>query len=173
MKKFLGYSILVVLSIVVVFSSVNASNGRDYFTVLKPSKADLPEGFVFGKIPRFAKKTFKNNPWTMDSASVRKLTSRIYPGGDSNAVLRMHMSIMARQKKPYGDDIVCYVIQYKSQYSKNLEHTKILNHVNHNQDRALMIEKDNIIVYMHSDSIQHFGRLQILAEKIKDRLQTL
>ena len=171
MKKTLNYGIIIIFFILLVVSTGAAREKKDLFEILKPTKIDIPKGFVFGKIPPFAKKIFKENPWVMDNLSIRKLTSKIYPGGDYNSVLRIHMTIFAKQKKPYGDDIVCYIIQYKTRYLKNIELTKIKNHVKYNQDRSLMIEKNNIIIYMHSDSIEDFGEMEFVVNKIRDKIE--
>jgi hypothetical protein len=57
----------------------------------------------------------------MDRPAIKKLTARIYPGGDYNRIRGMHMTIMSRKKNPYGDDIVCYIILYKDASSAKEE----------------------------------------------------
>ena len=68
---------------------------------IKITNNDIPEGFVFGKVPKFARKVLKNNPWMLDKSAVRKLTNRIYPGGNYATISKIHMTIIAKEKKPY------------------------------------------------------------------------
>ena len=104
---------LIIASVLFFVVTAFASLNNDSLSKISLSEKEIPEGFFFGKIPPFAKKVLKNNPWTLDKPAIRKLTDRIYPGGNYNNITAIHMTIMAKKKTPYGDDIVCYLILFK------------------------------------------------------------
>jgi hypothetical protein len=45
--------------------------------------------------------------------------------------------------------------------------------VGYNRDRAIVIEKKNLAVYLHVDSVKDFEHIRELSETIKKRLETL
>ncbi len=141
------------------------------FNKVKLGSNDIPSGFIVGKVPPGVKKVLKNNPWNMDRPAIRRLSRHIYPGGDYNKIMGIHMTILANAKQPYGDDIVCYCILFRDEASTRDEVKKLKDFVGFNKDRAIIIEKDNLAVYLHVDSTVDFHHIQNLAEKIKDRIE--
>ena len=47
---------------------------------------------MYGIIPDFAKKILHANPCYMDKTAIKRLTEKIYPGGDYNEVKSIHIS---------------------------------------------------------------------------------
>ena len=168
--------ILIINSIIFIFVafssfSVTAEYRRDVFERISISDADLPEGFVFGKIPNFARTTIQNNPWMMDRGAITRLTRNIYPDGDASVVSDIHMAIMARREQPYGDDLVCYMILFKDAGSAKKEIAKIEEFTRYNRDRVLVYSKDNLAVVLHVDDADDFGYIEKMAKNIESRLQ--
>ena len=77
-------------TLLLFIAAISAFGSIDYDTTviekIKISNTEIPEGFMLGKIPGYAKKIFQANPWMMDTASIKKLSSRIYPGGNYNKI---------------------------------------------------------------------------------------
>jgi len=168
--------ILIINSIIFIFVafssfSVTAEYRRDVFERISISDADLPEGFVFGKIPNFARTTIQNNPWMMDRGAITRLTRNIYPDGDASVVSDIHMAIMARREQPYGDDLVCYMILFKDAGSAKKEIAKIEEFTRYNRDRVLVYSKENLAVVLHVDDADDFGYIEKMAKNIESRLQ--
>lgn len=139
-------------------------------TGLAITEKDIPEGFVMCRIPSQVKNTLKDNPWMMDDSAVKKLTKHIYPDGNSAAVRNIHMTILAEAKKPWNDNIVCYMILYKNgQYAKD-ENAKLKKYVDYNSDRAILLTKDNLSIFLHSDDTQDFHYIEDLASVLKSRM---
>lgn len=140
---------------------------------VKPGNEDIPAGFVIGQIPGFAKNLLKSNPWNFDHTAIKKMTGRIYPGGEYTKVADIHMTILAKQKNPYGDDIVCYVMVFRDKRSATEELIKLGEYVNNNRDRSILLEKENIAVYMLVDSVEDYPYLQTISEKIQKKLDAI
>ncbi len=140
---------------------------------IKFTDEDIPSGFVYGKIPRFYKHILKGNPWTMDRTAIQKLASRIYPGGDSSSISTIHMAIVANKKTPFGDDIVCYVFLFRDSSSAKKEIQKINDFTKYNSDRAIVLSRENMAVFLHVDDINNFRLIQGIADNFRTRLQTL
>ena len=113
MKKCIIFYLII--TSIMLFAGFTDIPGRsaDGKNKIKLLKSDIPDGFIYGSVPEFAKKVLKNNPWEMDKNAIRKLADMIYPGGDYSRISGIHVSILAKQERPYGDDIVCYIIYYK------------------------------------------------------------
>jgi hypothetical protein len=140
---------------------------------IKPTTDEIPAGYMFGQVPEFARSLLKTNPWTLDQAAIKKLTNRIYPGGEYSKVSDLHMTIITNKKNPYGDDIVCYIFIFKNEKSAQEELVKINEHVGYNNDRSIVIEKKNLAVYLCVDSVNDFEYIKTMSESIKKRLETL
>jgi len=147
-----------------------ADFNRDIINTIKIKQEDLPKGFMFGKIPDFAKKVLKNNPWRMDRKAITVLAGKIYPGGDHNSIADIHSSIIARSSSPYGDDIVCYIILYRNSRVSKKEMAKLKSYTDFNNMRALVIERKNLAVFMFSDETRTLPLLMKLSEKITKRI---
>ncbi len=143
----------------------------DIFEKVKLTSNDIPRGFVIGKVPPAVRRVLKNNPWKLDRTAIRRLSRHIYPGGDYSKILGIHMTILASARQPYGDDIVCYCILYRDETSARNEIKKLKDFVGFNRDRAIILEKENLAIYLHVDSTTDFHHIHSIAEKIKTRLQ--
>ena len=128
---------------------------------------------MYGLIPEFAKKLLKSNPWYMDNTAIKKLSDKIYPGGNYTRITSIHVTIIAKNETPHGDDIVCYIIQYKDMGSAKEEIRKIAEYIGYNRDRAILNVKDNIVVFLHVDDTNNFHYIQEMDRKIKDRMNNL
>jgi len=137
------------------------------------SDKEVPDGFIFGKIPPFAQKVLKGNPWMMDEKAIKKLADRIYPGGDARKISKMHVTIMANSNKPYGDDIVCYVILFRDLASAKEELEKMNKFAGYNRDRVILLTKENLAVFMFVDSIDNYHYLKMISDSMQERLKSL
>lgn len=135
--------------------------------------ADIPQGFVYGNIPPFAKRVLRENPWKFDRAAINRLTREIYPDGDPGKVADIHMTILTRPATPFGDDIVCYIIVYNDMSSAKNEIKKITDYVGFNSDRAVFSVRENVVVFMHADDIDDFPVVREMMKKLGERLDNL
>lgn len=175
MNKKLSITILILLSALTISISTVASGMYKSTDIekIKIQKQDIPDGFAYGQIPKFAQRVLKGNPWAFDRPAINRLTERIYPGGNSRSIKEIHMSIIARKETPFGDDIVCYIILYKDMSSAKKEISKVSDYVKHNSDRAMYLTQDNLIVFLHADNTDHFSKVRKIADKIQSRLNSL
>lgn len=172
MKKII-LSVFIFISIIVTASQGSTQFRSESIDAVKLTGGDIPEGFVYGKIPAPYKATLKDNPWMMDKAAIRRLADKIYPGGDSNSIAGMHVSIIADRKTPYGDDIVCYVILYTGMKAAQKEIKKATDFIAYNNDRAILLTRDNLAVIFFVDDINNFHYIQDLARTMEERLKHL
>jgi hypothetical protein len=163
---FIALFCILMVSFSVPAESVNV-NVIDKIKILQ---TDIPEGFRYGLIPDFAKTVLLNNPWSMSKTAINKLTKNIYPGGDPAAVKNMHMSIIAKNEKPYNDDIVCYIIEYKDSSSGRKEMTKLSDFARYNSDRTIVLQKGTVAVFLIVDNIQNYPYIQKLKGIIESRM---
>jgi len=168
--------IFLIIAVISVFFFSTASDAGYKITDLKkviPTSTEIPKGFIYGKIPAPAKKIFKGNPWFMDKKGIKILAKNIYPGGDHSKISDIHISIIASREHPFGDDIVCYIIRFKDATCARDEIKKIKDHVNNNNDRSIIISKNNIAAYLLVDEIGDFQHIQEMALQIQDKLQKI
>ena len=140
---------------------------------IKINSEDIPEGFINGQIPTFAKTTLLDNPWFMNRAAVNKLTKKLYPNGDANSVKKMHVSIMARKEKPFSSDIICYIIEYNDSVSAKKEIEKLTEFSNFNRDRTIVIPHKKIAVFLIAEDVNNFQLIRVLQDKVEKRLNSL
>ncbi len=166
---------LITITVICLVAATAAASIARYrvevFSKIKLTDNDIPQGFMIGKIPPGVKKVLKANPWQMDRAAIKRLSRHIYPGGNYNKISGIHMTIMANARQPYGDDIVCYAILYRDEPSATEEIKKLKEFVGYNNDRAIVIEKDNLAVYLHVDSTSDYHHIQTMAEVIRKRME--
>ena len=124
MKRHSLLFISVATIITVFISSTTAMYSSSVIEKLKPTSEEIPDGYMFGQVPDFAQSLLKNNPWSLDQAAIKKLTNRIYPGGEYTKVSDLHMTIITNKKNPYGDDIVCYIFIFRNEKSAQEELAK-------------------------------------------------
>lgn len=147
--------------------------GVDIIKQIRLSDSDIPEGYTYGKVPTFARKTLKGNPWMMDDNAIKRLTKRIYPEGNYTKVLKIHVTILADKETPYGDDIVCYIILFKDSHSAKGEIRKITRFIEFNRHRAVMVKRMNLVVFYHVDDTKDFHHIRRFAAKLESALKTL
>ena len=174
MKRSLILTTIVILSVLILTSfSVARRSDTKVIKKLTLTQKELPKGYIFGKIPSFAKNVFKGNPWMLDRSAIRKLTRRIYPGGDYGAVANIHMSIITKRNRPYNDDIVCYIISYKDNSIAKKEISKLSTFVGYNNDRSIVIKKKSMAILLLVDDTKDFIYIDNMAEMMRDRLEKL
>ena len=144
---------------------------QSIFDKIKISQEDLPNGFVFGKIPNFAKSTIQSNPWNMDRNAINKMTKNIYPDAEPSAVKGIYISIIAKESSPYNDDLVCFMILYKDASAAKKENQKLEDFTKFNRDRVLTINKDNLSVILLSDETENFRYILEFSKKIEEKLE--
>ncbi|MBN2078329.1 MAG: hypothetical protein JW838_05145 [Spirochaetes bacterium] len=173
MKKIIA-GIVVIGCVGVVFASMGISQlSPGAIDRVRPMAGDIPEGYIYGKIPEPYKKTLKDNPWMMDRAAIKRLADKVYPGGDHNRIAAMHVSIIANRLKPFNDDIVCYVILYQNEKAAREEMKKFSEYAGYNRDRALLLGRDNLAVFIFVDDIANYHYIQEMARTIDERLKGL
>ncbi len=158
-----------------LFSILDVSSSLDFrsdvIERIRIKEADVPAGFAYGKIPTFARKVLKENPWMMDQQAIRFLAGRIYPGGDPSRIESIHSTIMADKKRPFNDDIVCYIILYKDSASSREETKKIKNYTELNPSRVMFLQNENVTVFMFVDDPKNMNHLAAISKTIDDRLK--
>jgi len=166
--------IISILTIATVFiSSTTTMYSSSVIEKIRLTDKEIPDGYMYGQIPKFAQGLLKNNPWNLDQAAIKKLTHRIYPGGEPGKVSDLHMTIITNKKKPYGDDIVCYIFIFKNEKAAREELAKLKEFVGYNSDRSILLEKNNLVVYLFVDNVKEFEHIKTLSENIKSRLEAL
>jgi hypothetical protein len=173
MKKYTLLAISLTTILTVFIGSTSAMYSSSIIEKIKPTNEDIPAGYMYGQVPGFAQSLLKNNPWNLDQTAIKKMTNRIYPGGEYSKISDIHMTIIANKRNPYGDDIVCYIFIYKNEKSAQEEAAKLNEHAGYNSDRAIVLAKKNLAVYLHVDSVKDFEHIQSMSETIKKRLEAL
>jgi hypothetical protein len=140
---------------------------------IRITDTDLPDGFTYGQIPDFAKKTLLANPWEMDRNAINKLTKNLYPDGDAGAVKNMHVSIMTKKEHPFGYDLVCYIIIYKDMSAAKKEIEKISNYNRFNSDRTILLTHENLAVFLITQDINNYKYIDEIKAKIEERINSL
>ncbi len=164
--------IISVIGAICLATSIHASEfNTGIIDEIRIQEKDLPNNFMFGKIPRFARPVLKDNPWAMDQKAIRTLAGKIYPGGDHNRISGIYSTIIAEKQHPYGDDIVCYIILYRNASAAKEEQKKLKGYADMNPLRTLLLQKDNLAVFMFVDDVKNIGRLREMEKIILERLE--
>ena len=171
MKKTLFWSIF--LTIVCAGISVSANYNKDDISKITITEKDIPSGFVIGKLPEKIKDVIKENPWYFDSEAIKRLTGHIYPDGDYKKIAAMHMTIIADEKKPYRDNMVCWIILYKDSQSAKIELSKLNRYTGFNSDRCILIQKNNMAVFMYARDVNDFHYVQDVAQEIQAKIKAM
>jgi hypothetical protein len=161
-----------IISFIVIFISSGIPAGSfevNPIETLKIKESDIPDGFAYGLIPDFARKTLLANPWLMDKAAITRLTKNIYPKGDAAAVKNMHMSILAKKERPYNDDIVCYIIVYKDSIIGKKEMEKLSEFSKFNSDRTIVLQRGTTAIFLIVDDVRNYKYISELREKMEER----
>ncbi|MFH0977130.1 MAG: hypothetical protein V1874_15215 [Spirochaetota bacterium] len=171
MKKIIFLSVFLMGFFFISNSTGLPQNGSLLINKIRLLPEDIPQGFMYGVIPTPYKTTLKDNPWEFDKAAIEKLADKIYPGGDYRQISAIHVTIIARKDKPYYDDIVCYIIQFKTSKAARDEIKKMSDYASYNHDRAILHVKDNLAVFLFADDVSNFLLLKELDKKIADRIE--
>ena len=83
----------------------------------------------------------------------------------------IHITIMANSRKPFGDDIVCYIIVFRDGRSAKNEMKKLTEYTGYNSDRAIIMSKENMAVFLHVDDITHYPYIKEMASKLTAKLE--
>ncbi len=169
------------LTILILFAALKFGTaipaGRMYknsdIDKIKLQNTEIPKGFMYGKIPPFAKKVLLSNPWKFNRIAINKLTKRIYPGGSAYSIDKIHMSIITKKDAPFGDDIVCYIIIYRDMSAAKKETTKLKKFIKYNKDRTILLHKKNMNIFLHVDNVENFNYIQKMANQLKLRMETV
>ncbi|MBN2436730.1 MAG: hypothetical protein JXK07_15830 [Spirochaetes bacterium] len=175
MSKKVFMSIVILLCVISVSFSIPASGmfGEDVIEKIRPAETDLPDGFVYGTVPEGAKSIFKANPWKMDQSAITRLTKEIYPDGNYQSVKAIHMSIITRKDRPFGDDLVCYIFVFKNNDAANREIKKLEQYALFNKDRQILHTKKNLAVVLMIDDVDDYSYIHEMSNVIKQKLDTL
>ncbi len=85
----------------------------------------------------------------------------------------MYVSIIASKKKPFNDDIVCYLILYHSMKAAQDEMKKISEFAGYNRDRVILLSRDNLVAILFVDNVTNFHYIQELSTVIGERMKNL
>ena len=173
MKKNSLKGIFITIIAVFLIGNTTSIYSADTIEKIKITAEEVPDGFIFGQVPEYAQGLLKGNPWKFDQDALKRFTSRIYDGADYGNVSDIHMTIIAAKDKPTGNAIGCYIIIYKNAKSAKDELKKLGEFVRYSTDRAIVIEKNNIAVYLYANDIKNYDHIKRLSEIIKKKLDTL
>ena len=173
MKKRLLTLFIMLLSAIIYINSSSALSGIDAVESIRLSESDIPEGYRYGIIPDFASGLLKSNPWMLDPAAKKKLAHRIYPGAEYLKISSIHMTILAPNSNPYGDDIVCYIFMFNDEKSAKEEIVKLNEFTGYNSDRSIVLEKGNIAVFLLVDSTKDYPHIQNISESIRKKMDSI
>ena len=173
MKKTMLLSAIIICLFLIAQSKGSTQLKINAIDTIKLTEKDIPDGYMYGKVPAVYQSTLKDNPWMMDRAAIKRLADKVYPGGDAGKISGMYLSIIANKKKPFNDDIVCYVILYNGMKAAQEEMKKINEFAGYNRDRVLVVNRENLVVLLFVDDITNFHYIQELASVIGDRMKNL
>ncbi len=151
-------------------SKTTAKKPKNKIQSLILQSKDLPEGMVLGKIPKSARKLIKRNPWILDRASIKKFSRAIYSGANYYAISRMAMVILTSEQRPYDDDVVYYVFEYKTESIAKRESQKIADVKKYNPRRAEFLHSERFVILVFCDNEELFPQLQEVTRMLKQKL---
>lgn len=173
MKKRLLTLFIILFSAFFYINSSSAVSDIKAVESIRLSESDIPEGYRYGIIPDFASGLLKSNPWMLDPAAKKKLAHRIYPGAEHTRIASIHMTILAANANPYGDDIVCYIFMFNDEKSTKEEMAKLVEYNGYNSDRSIVLEKGNIAVFLFVDNTKDYPLIQAMSESIKIKMDSI
>lgn len=173
MKKIMMLSGIIICLCFLAKSKGSTQLKLDAIDTIKLTEKDIPDGYMYGKVPAVYRKTLKDNPWMMDRGAIKRLADKVYPGGDAGKISGMYLSIIANKKKPFNDDIVCYVILYSSMKAAQDELKKVKEFAGYNSDRVLILNRENLVVLFFVDDVTNFHYIQQLSAVMGDRIKNL
>lgn len=146
------------------------SDDNSLFSSLAIAPEDVPQGFIFGQIPNFAKKVFSGNPCVVNPDGIRFLASKLYPDGNAANIKGMYVAIITTETRPYRDDIVYYLLVFKDSKSALVEIKKLQDYYQYNKDRIVLITKDTIALLLFADNVDNYKYIAELGQKLQERL---
>ncbi len=158
---------------IVFLTGITEINSSSLIEQIKPTAEEIPEGYMFGQVPKFAQNVLKNNPWSLDKDAIKRMTGRIYPGGEYTKVSDLHMSIITNKNKPYGSDMGCYIFIFRDKKAAQEELMKLKEYVNNNSDRSIIIDKSNLAVYLYVNNTKNFEYIKTISGIMKKRMDKL
>jgi len=173
MKKIIVILIIMFSAAGFFITGLSALSGETEIDRIRLTDQDIPEGFRYGIIPDFAHGLLKENPWLLDNNAMKKLTHRIYPGAEYTRMSSVHMTILAKKENPYGDDIVCYIFKFRDGKSAKEELSKLNEYSGYNSDRSIVLEKNNMAVFLLVDSTKDYDHIMAISRNIQSRLDNL
>ena len=173
MKKNSLKGIFVVLIMTLLIGNTTSMYSSAIIEQIRPTINEIPDGYMFGQVPEFARGLLKNNPWNFDQDAIKRFTNRIYPGAEPRNVSDIHMTLITNKDNPFGDDIGCYIIIYKNAKAAKDEFTKLNEFIRYNSDRGIVIAKNNLAVYLYINEVKNYDHMKKLSETIKKKLETM
>ncbi|HQO39803.1 MAG TPA: hypothetical protein PK986_04975 [Spirochaetota bacterium] len=173
MKKRLLTLFIILFSAFFYINSSSAVSDVEVVNTIRLAETDIPEGYRYGIIPDFAAGLLKSNPWMLDPAAKKKLAHRIYPGAEYTRISSLHMTILATDTNPYGDDIVCYIFMFNDEKSAKDEIIKLNEYCGYNSDRSIVLEKNNIAVFLLVDSTKDYPHIRTISESMRNKLDSI
>jgi len=173
MKRGLIAAGILLFLVTLTVSKGNTRLKSDVIDIVRITDSDIPAGFTYGTVPEVYKKTLKNNPWMMDQDAIRRLAGKIYPGGDYNHIASMYVTIIAAKQRPYGDDIVCYLMLFTDDKAAREEIRKVTSFAGFNSDRSIVLTKDNLAVFLFVDDVNNYHYIRDMAVSIEGRIKKL
>jgi hypothetical protein len=85
-------------------------------------------------------------------------------------VSAIHVTILARNNTPYGDDIVCYIIVFNDSSEAKAELKKLADFAGYNSDRVIVLARENMAVFLHVDDADDLPLIRDIAGKLEERL---
>ncbi len=171
MKKICVFAIIITITI------CGYAFTRDYslpdIDRIRITAGDVPSGFMIAQIPSFAREVFRDNPCYLNSNGIKRIAKHLYPNGDYNAISSIHFTIMAKQGRPFGDDIVCYIIVYRNEKAAQKEIKKLTEYAEFNNQRAAVTAKHNLAVFIHSDDVANMPAVAQLKRTLEERIANL
>jgi hypothetical protein len=173
MKRGIIAAGILVFLVTLTVSKGNTRLKSDVIDTIRITDSDIPAGFTYGTVPDVYKKTLKNNPWMMDRDAIMRLADKIYPGGDYNHIESIYVTILAAKQRPYGDDIVCYLMLFRDDKAAQEEIRKVTSFSGFNSDRSIVLTKDNLAVFLFVDDINNYHYIRDMAASIEGRMKKL
>jgi hypothetical protein len=173
MKKNSFKGILVIIITFLLIGNTTSVYNSAVIDKIKLTIDEIPAGYMFGQVPEKAKVILKDNPWKFDQDALKKFTDKIYTGADSRNISDIHMTIIANKNNPLGHDMGCYIIIYKKGKPTKDEFTKLKEFIRFNSDRGIIIEKNNLAVYLYVRDVKNYDHIQRLSAIIKEKLETI
>ena len=173
MKKNALKGIFIIIIACLLMGNTASVYKSDIIEKTKLTIDEIPAGYIFGQVPEKVKSLLKDNPWKFDQDAMKNFTGRIYPGAEHRNISDIHMTIITNKDKPFGYDMGCYIFIYKNGKSAKDELRKLNEFIKYNSDRGIVIEKNNLAVYLYINDVNNYEHIKRMSEIIKKKLETM